>query len=157
VKGGNTLARQDYSEAELLKLVVEEFDEARDAFQLASQLAPHLPIRSLEELVKATEGKLQFRDVVFDPASFETQIPEMAFPIVDLPGLVQRVGYLIRIVPPHLAVDPNSESGVRRRLKNVGQLTAGIGLVQQRGLTAMAVSTQVTPSATVSEFDRPSR
>lgn len=151
------MARREYAQEELLRIVVEEFDDARDAFHLASQLAPHLPIRSLDELVKATGGTLQFRDVSFDPETLRTHIPEMAFPVDDLTGLVQRIGYLIRVVPPHLGVQTDSESGARRQLKYAGQFTSGIGVIQQRGLTAIAVSPRGSAPTSVSEFDRPAR
>jgi hypothetical protein len=151
------VARQDFSPDELLRLIVDEFDDARDAFNLAQQLAPFLPIRSMEELIKASGGKLQFRDTAFDPETLRAHIPAVAFPVEDLPGLVQRIGYLMRVVPPHVGVDFNSASGASRRLKYAGQLTAGIGVVQRRGLTAITANQQGAMPPSVTELSRPPR
>ena len=71
----------DYSREELLALVVDEVDDARDVYQLAEQLAPHLPIKSLDELVRATDGRqLRFRDAPFEVESVRPPAARHRFP-----------------------------------------------------------------------------
>lgn len=50
------MARSEVSAQELMRIVIDEVDQARDIYQLAEQLAGHLPIRSMDELVKALDG-----------------------------------------------------------------------------------------------------
>ncbi len=126
------------SRQELLQLIVEEVDAARDILQLAEQLAPLLPIKSFDDLVRAEEkGRMRFRDTPFDIESLRAHIPAIAFPIEDARGLVERLGYLVQIVPEHLGVDTTSREGMRRQMRRSGMLAPGLGMVASRGLTAI--------------------
>jgi hypothetical protein len=126
---------------DLLRLVVEEIDQARDVYELAQQLAPYLPIKSFDMLVRAVGKRpLRFRDTEFDLESLHGQLPGVAFPVEDLAGLVEKLGHLIRLVPPSLGVDMSTPSGVRRQMKSSAQLAPGLGVPATRGLIAIARS-----------------
>lgn len=130
----------DYSREELLALVVDEVDDARDVYQLAEQLAPHLPIKSLDELVRATDGRqLRFRDAPFEVESVRPQLPGIAFPVEDLAGLVEKLGLLVRIVPPSLGVDFDGPDAARRQLHRDGGIAPGLLSPATRSITAMAL------------------
>lgn len=139
-------ARDNVSEAELCRLIIEEVDQARDVYDLTLQLAPLLPIGSFEELVKAQEGRpMRFRDVEFDVESLAGYIPNVVFPVQDLRGLVERLGHLIRLVPDFLGVDTASEAGARRQLRSAGSIAPGIGMMSQQMVTASTLGPGMTP------------
>ena len=118
---------------DLLKLIVEEVDEARDIYRLAEQLAPLLPIRSFDDLVKAADGRpMQFRDAKFDVESLREYIPRIAFPVQDLRGLIERLGHIVRLAPPHLGVDVSTPDGARRQSRYSGMLGPGLESSQGR-------------------------
>ena len=132
------MAPPTYTQQELLKLIVDEVDEARDILRLAEQLAPLLPIKSFDDLARAGErGQMRFRDTPFDVETLRPYVPAIAFPVEDARALVQRLAYLVRIVPEHLGVDVTSEEGARRQMRRAGMLAPGVGAVSQRGLTAI--------------------
>ena len=142
------MARSDVSHEELLRFVVDEVDQARDIYQLASQLAPLLPISSFDELVRAEQKtKLTFRDTPFDIESLRAHIPSIVFPVDDVRGLVERLGHLVRMVPPHLGVDTGTAEGARRQMRFAAQLAPGLGLIQTRGLTAIAIDPNAEPQS----------
>ncbi len=136
--------RESRNDAELMRLVINEVDQARDLYELAQQIAPHLPISSFDELTKINDGKrLRFRDAEFDVESLRAFVPAVVFPVQDLEGLVERLGHVLRMVPPEMGVDVTTESGMRRQLRNTGAVTPGIGLMSQRKSTASVLGAGV--------------
>jgi hypothetical protein len=137
------MARTEIARDDLLKLIIEEVDEARDIHALAVQLLPHLPIRSFDELVKATAGKeMRFRDMAFDVESLRDHIPSIAFPVQDAAGLVERLGHIVRVAPPHLGVDVTTPAGARRQMRFMGVVSPGLEIIQGR---RNSVATTVSP------------
>lgn len=136
-------ARDD---GELMKLIIEELDDARDLYELAQQLLPHLPIRSFDELAKVNDGRpMRFRDATFDVESLRPHIPGVVFPIMDAAGLVERLGHIIRMTPPDLGVDLSTEAGMRRQMRRGGAIAPGLGLMSQRMATATTVAPGMQP------------
>lgn len=140
------MARSDVSKEELMRLVIDEVDQARDIYELAEQLSEFLPIRSMDELVKATEGKeLRFRDARFTADSMVGHIPSIAFPVDDVKGLVERLGHVVRMAPPALGVDLESPDGIRRRLRHTSAIGSNLGLIQANNVAASAITPGMTP------------
>jgi hypothetical protein len=134
------LPRTEFSKEELHGLIIEEVEEARDIHQLATQLAPLLPIKSFDDLLKAADsGRMVFRDTPFEVESLREHIPAVVFPVEDLRGLVERLGHLVRMAPSHLGVDMSSADGMRRQMRHGSLLAPGLGMVRSGGLTAIAV------------------
>lgn len=114
------------SREEVLRLIVEEVDAARDTYELVSQLEHALPIRSFEDLRKAAgeKGELRFRGTTFNVAEVEGLLPPWAFPVEDLRALVERVAHAVRLTPPDFAVDRTNPDFVSRQMRR--QLFGGI-------------------------------
>ncbi len=130
-----------------MRLVIDEVDDARDILQLAEQLAGFLPIRSMDHLMKETEGKeLRFRNATFTVDSMAAHIPSIAFPIDDVKGLVERLGHLIRMTPPALGVDLESPDGIRRRLRKSSAIGSNLGLMQTNNVAASAIIPGMRPA-----------
>lgn len=155
------MARPDISREELMRLVIDEVDQARDIYQLVEQLAGFLPIRSMDELAKATAGKqLRFRNADFDVDSLAGHIPSILFPVDDVQGLVERVGHIVRLAPPALGVDLESPDGVRRRLRHSSSLVDNLGLIQTANVAASTIipgASTTDMSPTTPAIDRPDR
>jgi hypothetical protein len=146
-KGGSALAREQVSDQELMRLVIEEVDQARDIYQLAQQLAPFLPIRSVDELIKATgEKEFRFRDsdFVIDEA-VGANLPRIIFPVEDVSSLVERLGHVVRMVPPALGVDLESPEGIRRRLRFAAALGPNLGMIETGNVVASAIMPGMAP------------
>ncbi len=127
-------------QAELLRLIVEEVDEAHDILTLAEQLHPLLPVKSFNELVRKAGGKpMRFRDTEFDLETLRSHLPNLLFPVEDTKALVERIGHIVRALPDGFGVDAHSEGGERRRLRARGQLGPGVGRIPTGGLTAIAI------------------
>ena len=134
------------SREELMQMVIEEVDHARDIQQLAEQFVEFLPIRSMDELIKAVGDKeLQFRDTPFDVATLAAHIPSIAFPVEDARGLVERLGYIVRIAPPALGVDLESPEGIRRRLRHTSSLASNLGMMQANNVAASPIVAGAMP------------
>ncbi len=115
------------AERDLRDLVIEEVDDARDIYELASQLQRFLPIKSFDELAKAAgEKRLRFRDSEFDVESLRGVLPSIAFPAEDAEALVARLGHLVRVVPRSLGVDAESDQGARRIARARGDVVPGL-------------------------------
>jgi hypothetical protein len=129
-----------------MRMVIEEVDQARDIYQLAEQLMEFLPLRSMDELIKATDGKqLRFRDSGFDVASLAPHIPSIAFPVQDIRGLVERLGHVVRMAPPALGVDLESPEGIRRRLRHSSSLASNLGMMQTNNVAASTIVSGMMP------------
>jgi len=144
-----------------MQLVIDEVDQARDIYQIVEQLAGFLPIRSMDELIKAVAGKqLRFRNADFDVDSLAGHIPAILFPVDDIRGLVERVGHIVRMAPPALGVDLESPDGIRRRLRYTSSLADNLGLIQTNNVVASPIvpgmiPTDTTPGST--GIERPDR
>jgi hypothetical protein len=128
-------AAGDNGQDDVLRLIIEEIDGARDVLQLVRQLEPALPIRSFKDLRQAAndQGQIRFRDVQIDLDFFEGMMPEYVFPIEDVRGLVARVAQLVRLIPPHMGRDPTSQENMRRMLKQLPALGPGLANTFTRG------------------------
>jgi hypothetical protein len=107
-------------DAELDALVVEQFPAVRLTRDLVRQLAQLLPIRSADELRRALEDTpLVVDNEKVDLGDTLEVLPEEAFPIEDLRGLVGKVAAAVRI-GSSLVVDgriqPRSEQLARLAL-----------------------------------------
>lgn len=152
------MARSEVSAQELMRIVIDEVDQARDIYQLAEQLAGHLPIRSMDELVKALDGKqLRFRDTNFDVDSLASHIPSIAFPVDDPRGLVERIAHIVRMVPPAMGVDLESPDGIRRQLRHSSLLASNLGVIQNNNVAASAIVPGMTPPDLSSGSPSPER
>jgi hypothetical protein len=146
-----TASQQD----ELLRLVIEQVDDARDLLQLAEQLAPLLPIKSFDDLLRGGEkGRMRFRDTPFDVSTLRPYVPVIAFPIEDLRGLVERLGYLVRLVPEHMGVDISTPEGMRRQMRRSATLIPGLDLGARRGFTAIVREPAAEPQPIPAPRDR---
>lgn len=143
------------AEQELYSLIIAEVDDARDILQLAEQLVPLLPIRSFDEMAKAGErGRMRFRDTPFDVESLRDFIPPITFPIENARSLVERLAQLIRMVPPHLGVDMESPSGMRRRMRQAGMPGMATPMSGGRSLTAIIRDPTAAPQSLPGEVGR---
>lgn len=132
---------------DLRDLVIDQVDDARDLLELAQQLEQYLPIESFKHLdAQVGDRSLQFRDSDFDLRSLGHLIPPIAFPVMSLSGLVERLGEVMRLVPPHLGVDVESEKGARRVLRSQGPLGM-FGGSRPQNAVGVAVSPGLTPPA----------
>lgn len=127
---------------ELLAAIVDEVDEARDVFELAKQLAPALPLRSFEDVIKAVgpKGTISFRGSPYTVANFNAVVPEVLFPIDSLPKLVTLLAATVRLAPTQLRHSKHDESSARVRLRRLGILgvqgTIGVLGKPRRGAKA---------------------
>lgn len=151
--GGSDMTKKGEApkmEPQTLRLIIEESDAARDILQLVEQLAHALPIHSFDELRKACgpAGIIRFRGSEFHISQFDGLLPTFVFPIADERGLVERLGQLIRMVPPHIGQDPSDEETARRLMRQ--SFTFGAGKRSTVGtaihLPAGAVPAVQTPS-----------
>jgi hypothetical protein len=122
----------DAADQELLAAIVDEVDEARDVFELAKQLTHALPLRSFEDVVKATgpKGTINFRGKPYTITNFTDMVPEVLFPIDSLTKLVTLLAATVRLAPAHLRLSWHDESSARVRLRRLGILgVQGIGVM----------------------------
>lgn len=106
---------------ELYRLIVEEVDQARDTFELVSQLHQGLPIMTFADIRRALGGRetVTFRGHEFSLDPIEERLPEVALGINDLPTLVRRVATLVRMIPDSVGVDPSDPATARRALRRM--------------------------------------
>lgn len=110
------------SKEDILQLLVEEVDEARETHELVMQLKEALPIRSFHDIITAcskNEGDIIFRGKPFDVSLFEEVIPSIIFPIEDIRTLIELVYIVvIRLAPKYitynLEIPENAKRHVRR-------------------------------------------
>ncbi len=132
---------------DLRDLVIDQIDDARDLLELARQLEKYLPIESFKHLdAQVGDRSLRFRDSDFDLRSLGHLVPPIAFPVTSLSGLVERLGEVMRLVPPHLGVDVESENGARRVLRSQGPLGM-FGGSRPQNAVGVALSPGLTPPA----------
>jgi len=92
---------QTTDDLELLRLVVAEVDQARDALELVEQVADLVPINSYEELVEGVgnDGLIRFRGARFDLRAFEAMVPAVVFPVISLQQLVSLAAHVAALIP----------------------------------------------------------
>lgn len=102
--------------AEILRMIVEEIEPAREVYQLFMQLRNALPIKNFKDLEKAAdhEGKLHFRDTAVGFRFFESYIPNFIFPIEDEKALIERLGQFVKIFPQEIGYDRSNGEYIKR-------------------------------------------
>jgi hypothetical protein len=130
---------------ELLALIVEEVDPAREVLELASQLVHALPLRSFEDVVKAAggSGSLRFRGRSVGVHGFVEAVPEIIFPIDTEQKLVTLLYETVRRAPPWFRSESDT-GAASRRLRRLGILGVQQGVLGQvpgpSGLSRAATS-----------------
>jgi hypothetical protein len=116
---------------ELLKLIVEEVDEAREVYEVAGQLAPALPIRSFDEIIKhmGERGSIKFRGNELEISQFAAMVPATFFPIEDKQTLVALVYQAVKLAPRTHQYSDSDPANAQRRLRRLGLLGLPTGLL----------------------------
>lgn len=101
---------------EVLQMIVEEIDAAREVYQLFLQLEKALPIKSFEDIAKAAdkEGILHFRDASTSFKFFESYVPSFIFPIENAKALIERLAQFVKLVPEDVGYDPSKPENLKR-------------------------------------------
>lgn len=107
----------------ILRMIVDQHEQAHDALALVEQFLEHLPIRNFDEL-KAVVAKrpsdkkdtVTFRGKNFHIQSFDG-IPKEFFPISDLETLVERALQISRMVPGHIGLEDNETEQIKRSVR----------------------------------------
>ena len=111
-------ATRRYGPEDVMRLIIEEVDDAREAYKLVTQLAPSLPFRSFDEFKKI--GSIRFRGQQHPVEVFRDSLPRFEFPIEDERALVERIADLIAMTPNQGEQDPQDPTAERRRLRRIG-------------------------------------
>lgn len=120
---------QSSPDAEFMRLIVEEVDEARETMELVSQLAPRLPIKSAKELVG--EGVIRFRGEDYDVKNFAAMVPAFVFPIDSKEKLVQLAAMAARMAPPQVEFDHDDpETAKRLMLRILSSRSGAVGTMR---------------------------
>lgn len=139
---------------DVLSLIMNEVDEAREAHELVKQLEPALPIKSFDDIKKACgdKGTITFRGTAFKVGIFEEIMPKIAFPIEDTRTLVERVVQLIRMVPKFIANDPKNIENAKRHMRRLAMTLGAL----PNGLPAMSPFTggALFPGVSLAEQSR---
>lgn len=129
-KNENTPAATRPVDTKLLQLVIDEVDEARETYELATQFAKGLPFRGFEDVAKLVnpERGIKFRGEYYDIKQFAGMIPSVVFPIDNLESLITLLAYAVRSAPKRPAVtEPTDAEDARRQLKRLGILGSTMG------------------------------
>lgn len=132
------------NDLELLQLIVNEVDTARDTLDIVNQLRRELPIRRFDDIRRAvgSEGIIRFRGQTYPISWFEDMLPSIVYPIEDLRVLVERTSHIVRLIPDHVAGSPDSPQGTRRYLHTAW-------LQPPNGLPPRAISSGPLPTPTM--------
>jgi hypothetical protein len=116
---------------ELLRLIVEEVDEAREVYELAAQLAAALPIKSFDDIIKTMgdRGSIKFRGKELEVTQFADMVPATFFPIEDRQTLVALVYQAVKLAPRTHQYADSDPANARRRLRRLGLLGLPTGLL----------------------------
>jgi hypothetical protein len=131
-----TEKRQSPSDSDLLKLVVEEVDEAREVYELAQQLLHALPLGSFNDIAAAVgnKGVITFRGHQFDVGTFRTLVPTLLFPIDSTQKLITLLNEAVRLAPASLRYNQKDPATAKRRARRLGLLgLPGGGLGSRTG------------------------
>ncbi len=120
---------------DLLRLIVEEVDEAREVHELAQQLHHALPLRSFDDVVKAVgeRGTIKFRGNAFDIQQFGALVPAILFPIDDAQKLVTLLYEAVRRAPKTIFYNEADPEAAKRHVRRLGILGAPIGVLGAPG------------------------
>jgi hypothetical protein len=123
------------SHHDLLAVVVEEVDEAREVLELAQQLVHALPLRSFEDVVKAvgTKGTINFRGSPRPVQNFAEHVPGILFPIDSVQKLVTLLYETVRLAPAWIKYNDNDPAYAKRKLRRMGILGLKQGLLGRGG------------------------
>ena len=112
------------NEHELLKLVVEEVDEAREVHELARQLLHAIPLQSFEDIVKAVgpKGTITFRGNPSTVQNFAAVVPGVLFPIDSVQKLLTLLYETVRLAPPWVRYRDDDVDHAKRKLRRLGIL-----------------------------------
>jgi hypothetical protein len=116
---------------DLLRLIVDEVDEAREVYEVSEQLAGALPIRSFDDIAKAVgaEGSITFRGNVLDIRQFAALVPATLFPIEDPQTLVALVYQAVKMAPRTIQYAESDPHSAQRRLRRLGLFGMPSGLL----------------------------
>ena len=123
------------STAEMLKLIVEEVDEAREVQELVEQFHHALPLRSFDDAIKAVgqRGMIKFRGNAFDIRQFGALVPAILFPIDDAQKLVTLLYEVVRRAPKTIQYNETDPAAAKRHLRRLGILGAPVGVLGSLG------------------------
>jgi hypothetical protein len=118
-QAGQSRGRDDL---DLLRTIVEEVDEAREVYELAEQLERHLPLRTFDDVVKATGDRhaVVFRTNPIEVGQFAALVPATLFPIEDTTTLVALLYQAVRLAPSHIQYPESDVRNAKRRLRRMG-------------------------------------
>jgi hypothetical protein len=104
-----------------LQAVVEEVDDARDTLELVQQFVGALPIRSHDELIRATgnESAVHLRGGKFDIRAFADMIPSVIFPVESLEQLVTLAALAVEQIPGNVGYKLSDPEAARRLMRRV--------------------------------------
>jgi hypothetical protein len=120
------------TDPKILQAVVQEVDAARDTLELVLQFVGALPIRSHDELIRATGGEsaVTFRGTKFDVRAFADLIPSVLFPVESLEQLVALAALAVEQVPGNVGHDFTDQETARRLMRRVSlKNLAPVGLL----------------------------
>jgi hypothetical protein len=122
-------------EHELVAIVVEEVDEAREVLELARQLVHALPLHTFEDVVKAVgpKGTISFRGRHSAVANFAGVVPGVLFPIDSVHKLVTLLYETVRLAPPSITYSDSDPAHAKRKLRRLGLLGLRQGSLGRRG------------------------
>ncbi|HZZ62896.1 MAG TPA: hypothetical protein VFE63_17325 [Roseiarcus sp.] len=127
-----TKSSSENGDRDLLRIIVEEVDEAREVHELARQLIHALPLRSMDDVAKAVggHGNITFRGVPYTVANFANVVPSVLFPIDSVEKLVTLLAATVRLAPRRLPRGPD-DGYAKSRLRRLGLFGLGgrIGLM----------------------------
>lgn len=124
------------SEGDLLRLVVEEVDEAREVRELAQQLIHALPLRSFDDVVGAagTKGIIKFRGHEFHVGKFRPLVPSLLFPIDTPQKLIALLYETVRLAPGTIRYNSTDPQTAKRQIRRLGLIgLPGTALGSRRG------------------------
>ncbi len=91
---------KEQSGRHLAEEIISHFPDAALAYEIARELAPHLPLRNLEAL---TERELRIRGERFPTEALEGQLPKDIFPIESERDLARKVSAAVKVGTAQIA------------------------------------------------------
>ena len=94
-------------------------DAARETLQLARQVVDHLPLRSLDDVVRAVgeDGRVRFRSGSFNVRAFGALIPSILFPVDTVEKLVTLAALVATHAPKTAGLDLSDPGSARRVMR----------------------------------------
>jgi hypothetical protein len=124
-------AEHTHEHHELLAIVLEEVDEAREVLELAQQLVHALPLKSFEDVIRAlgTDGMIKFRGNPRPARNFAEYVPGILFPIDSTQKLVTILYETVRLAPPFIKYNERDPNYAKRKLRRMGILGLRQGML----------------------------